>query len=189
MNSPAGFTWENGQAWNIDPVAAIVILFTGFPRVYATISLALPIPLLIVLVGIVLRGSSFPFRHYGITHDRTHAYYTLFFKISSFVTPFFLGITLGAMILGEIRVTTTGSFYQQFIRPWCNVFCLAVGLFSTALFGYIAAVFLIGEANYPIEQQRYSRLSKILLFLTFALGILVFVAAEWSNHPLFHQNF
>ncbi|MDQ4138987.1 MAG: cytochrome d ubiquinol oxidase subunit II [Bacteroidota bacterium] len=153
------------------------------------LSVALHIPLMIVLIGIVLRGSSFTFRHYDVTHDNTHKYYTVFFKVSSFVTPFFLGITLGAMILGKVSLTNTGSFYELFIEPWFNVFCLVMGLFCTSLFGYIAAVFLIGEANYPVEQQRYSRLSKIFLFLTCAMGVLVFVAAELTNHHLFDAFF
>src|SRR5215213_5330555 len=68
--------WEENHVWLI---LAIVILFTGFPQVYATISTALHIPLMIVLIGIVLRGSSFTFRHYYVTHDATHKYYTFFF--------------------------------------------------------------------------------------------------------------
>ncbi|HYE53893.1 MAG TPA: cytochrome d ubiquinol oxidase subunit II, partial [Chitinophagaceae bacterium] len=144
--------WEANHVWLI---LAIVIIFTGFPQVYATISTALHIPLMIVLIGIVLRGSSFTFRHYDVAHDATHKYYTFFFKLSSFITPFFLGITLGAMILGRISVSDTGNFYERFVAPWLNLFCCMVGLFSTALFGYIASVFLIGEAAYPVEQKRY----------------------------------
>ncbi|MFD3003991.1 cytochrome d ubiquinol oxidase subunit II [Pontibacter toksunensis] len=174
--------WEANHVWLI---LAIVILFTAFPLVYATISVALHIPLMIVLLGIVLRGSSFTFRHYDVVHDVTHKYYTLFFRVSSFVTPIFLGITLGAMILGRISLELTGSFYQQYITPWFNVFCLVMGLFSASLFGYIAAVFLIGEAAYPDEQKRYVRLAKVFLSLTYILGASVFVAAEVENHHLF----
>ncbi|TXK45306.1 cytochrome d ubiquinol oxidase subunit II [Pontibacter qinzhouensis] len=178
--------WEANHVWLI---LAIVILFTGFPLVYATISVALHIPLMIVLLGIVMRGTSFTFRHYDVTHDKTHAYYSIFFKASSFITPVFLGITLGAMILGNINLEYTGSFYEQYIAPWFNLFCLAMGLFSASLFGYIAAVFLIGEATYAIEQKRYVRISKIFLFLTIILGVVVFLAAEQENHQLFNEFF
>jgi cytochrome bd ubiquinol oxidase subunit II len=68
--------WEANHVWLI---LAIVILFTAFPLVYATISVALHIPLMVVLIGIVLRGSSFTFRHYDVTHDKSHSYYTAFF--------------------------------------------------------------------------------------------------------------
>lgn len=178
--------WEANHVWLI---LAIVILFSAFPLVYATISTALHIPLMIVLLGIVIRGSSFTFRHYDVTHDNTHRYYTLFFKISSFITPLFLGITLGAMILGEITISQPGSFYEGYIKPWLNVFCLMMGLFSTALFGYIAAVFMIGETTYPVEQKRYKRFSRMFLLATVIFGILVFITAELQGHHLVRAFF
>ncbi|WP_187263001.1 cytochrome d ubiquinol oxidase subunit II [Pontibacter beigongshangensis] len=178
--------WEANHVWLI---LAIVILFTGFPLVYATISVALHIPLMIVLLGIVMRGTSFTFRHYDVAPAKSHAYYSAFFRASSFITPVFLGITLGAMILGDINLEYTGSFYQQYVRPWFNVFCLVVGLFSASLFGYIAAVFLIGEATYPIEQKRYTRISKLFLLLTISMGVLVFITAEFYGHHLFSEFF
>ena len=173
--------WEANHVWLI---LAIVILFSGFPRVYSTISTSLHIPLMVVLIGIVLRGSSFTFRHYDVTHDESHKYYTAFFKVSSFITPFFLGITLGAMIFGDIRVDASGSFYDQFIHPWLNAFCISMGLFSTALFGYIAAVFLLGET---VEKKKYARLSRFLLVITIAMGALIFIVAEAQGHHLLRQ--
>lgn len=178
--------WESNHVWLI---LAIVIVFTGFPQVYAAISTALHIPLMIVLMGIVLRGSAFTFRYYDVSRDATHKYYTLFFRVSSFVTSFFLGVTMGAMILGRINAGAPESFYAQFIYPWLNAFCFTVGLFTTALFGYIASVFLIGEAPHPAEQQRYVRLSRALMLATMLFGLLVFVAAEWQGHHLFDEFF
>lgn len=178
--------WEANHVWLI---LAIVIIFTGFPKVYSTISTALHIPLMIVLIGIVLRGTSFTFRHYDPAHDAAHKYYTIFFKLSSFITPFFLGVTLGAMMFGNINDQAPGTFYEQFIAPWLNGFCFMMGLFSISLFGYIASVFLIGEAGYPVEQKRYINLSKIFLLATVVMGILVFVVAEKLGHHLFNEFF
>ena len=107
--------WEANHVWLI---LAIVIIFTGFPQVYSTISTALHIPLMIVLIGIILRGTTFTFRHYDVEDDAGHKYYTLFFRISSFITPVFLGVVLGAMILGKVSVNPEGSFYDQYMSPW-----------------------------------------------------------------------
>ena len=178
--------WEANHVWLI---LAIVILFTGFPQVFSTISTALHIPLMIVLIGIVLRGSSFTFRHYDVEEDITHKYYSLFFRISSFLTPVFLGVTLGAMILGEIDPETTGSFYESYINPWFNLFCFGVGLFSASLFGYIAAVFMLGEVESLGDRKRYIQLSKTFLILTLVLGILVFLLAEMHGHHLVKEFF
>lgn len=178
--------WEANHVWLI---LAIVILFMGFPQVYAAISTSLHIPLMITLIGIVLRGSSFTFRHYDEGHDTFHKYYTLVFKISSFITPFFLGITLGAMMFGEINLGNNGSFYGLFIKPWLNAFCIMMGIFATVLFGYIASVFMTGEAAYPVEQKRYRRMAKVFLLASIAAGVWVFAIAEWQGHHLFDKFF
>ena len=104
--------WEANHVWLI---LAVVILFTAFPAVYSSLSLVLHIPLMLVLIGIIIRGSAFTFRHYDVYQDKTHRYYGLLFKASSFVTPFFLGVTLGAMILGRISFDVTAGFYTIFI--------------------------------------------------------------------------
>ena len=80
--------WEANHVWLI---LAVVILFTGFPTVYSSLSLVLHIPLMLVLLGIIFRGTAFTFRHYDVVHDETHRYYTFLFKVSSIVTPFFFG--------------------------------------------------------------------------------------------------
>src|SRR5687768_5964304 len=63
--------WEANHVWLI---LAVVILFTAFPRVYSSLSLVLHIPLMLVLLGIILRGTAFTFRHYDVIDDRSHKY-------------------------------------------------------------------------------------------------------------------
>ena len=176
--------WEANHVWLI---LAVVILFTAFPAVYSSLSLVLHIPLMIILLGIICRGSAFTFRHYDIHEGEAHKYYTALFIISSFVTPMFLGITLGAMILGRISFDASVGFYQMFIWPWLNVFCITMGIFSTCLFAYIAAVFLTSEAQTELGQARYRRLSQRTMLLTAISAILVFVAAEAHNHSLWDE--
>jgi cytochrome d ubiquinol oxidase subunit II len=119
--------WEANHVWLI---LAVVILFTGFPQVYSSLSLVLHIPLMMVLLGIICRGSAFTFRQYDVVNDASRKYYTLLFRISSFITPVFLGMVLGAMILGRVTFDTTKSFYDVFISPWLNIFCISMGIFS-----------------------------------------------------------
>src|SRR5438552_9117288 len=54
-----GPVWEANHVWLI---FLIVGLFTAFPIVFSILSIALYIPFLIALVGIVLRGAAFAFR-------------------------------------------------------------------------------------------------------------------------------
>jgi cytochrome d ubiquinol oxidase subunit II len=178
--------WEANHVWLI---LAVVILFTAFPLVYSSLSLVLHIPLMLVLIGIIFRGSAFTFRHYDIGHGRSHRYYSFLFKASSFITPMFLGITLGAMILGRVTFDQSVGFYNMFIAPWLNVFCFMMGVFSTCLFAYIAAVFLISEAVTKIERKMYVRLSIKSMAATITSGIFVFLAAQWEGHNLMPEFF
>ncbi|HEV7622322.1 MAG TPA: cytochrome d ubiquinol oxidase subunit II, partial [Flavisolibacter sp.] len=109
------------------------------------------------------------------------------FKISSFITPGFLGIILGAMIRGSITLSTTTGFYEKFILPWLNPFCFVMGLFSIFIFAYISAVFLVGETRENNERIKYSLLSKRFMIITLLLGMLVFFIAQVDGLPLFTE--
>ncbi len=58
-----GPIWEADHVWLI---LVIVILFTAFPRGFAALTTALHIPMTLMLIGIVLRGSAFIFRKYDV---------------------------------------------------------------------------------------------------------------------------
>lgn len=173
--------WEANHVWLI---LAVVILFTGFPVVYASLSWVLHIPLMMVLLGIIMRGTAFTFRHYDVHQGRSHKYYSFLFHLSSFITPVFLGMILGAMILGRISFDRSEGFYTVFIAPWLNWFCFSMGLFTASLFSYLASVFLVGETNIDRERIEYATFSKFFMFLTMTLGLLVFIAAEAEGHHL-----
>lgn len=173
--------WEANHVWLI---LAVVILFTAFPLVYSSLSTVLHIPLMMVLLGIICRGSAFTFRHYDIVIDKSHKYYTLLFRVSSFVTPIFLGIILGAMMLGKITFDTTKGFYEVFVAPWLNLFCIVMGIFSACLFAYLSALFLVGETTIERERKMYVRFSKRFMLLTMLMGLLVFIAASIEGHDL-----
>jgi cytochrome d ubiquinol oxidase subunit II len=173
--------WEANHVWLI---LAVVILFTGFPLVYAYLSWVLHIPLMMVLLGIIMRGTAFTFRHYDIHQGRTHKYYSFLFRVSSFITPIFLGMILGAMILGRISFDRSESFYSLFIAPWFNWFCFIMGVFTACLFSYLASVFLVGETKIERERMKYVKFSKRSMILTIILGLLVFIVAEIQGHSL-----
>jgi hypothetical protein len=46
----------------------------------------------------------------------------------------FLGVTLGAMILGRITFDLSQGFFTVFIQPWLNVFSFVMGVFCTGAF-------------------------------------------------------
>lgn len=175
--------WEANHIWLI---LVVVILFTGFPPVYAEMARYLHIPLLALLIGIVLRGCAFTFRHYDAIIDRSQDWYTAIFRLSSLFTPLFLGMIAGGMLVGKMPVDFRGSYYSLFIAPWLNLFCLAVGVFTTCLFAFLAAVYLIGEAQNEDESYTFVRAARYTNIALVLAGGLVFGAAAAADLPLVH---
>ena len=93
-------------------------------------------------------------------------------------------MVLGAMMLGRITFDTSKSFYDVFMSPWLNIFCISMGLFSACLFAYISATFLVGETKIERERKMYVRFSKRSMLITMLTGLLVFVTAEVEGHNL-----
>ena len=137
--------WEANHVWLI---LAIVLLFTCFSPAFAAVAIVLHIPLTLMLLGIVLRGSTFMFRSYGGGGART-------FAIASLVTPVLLGICVGAVAAGKVRVGLHGdSFVASYVRPWFTAFSFAVGLFTLSGFAFLAAVYLTLETtDVPLQED------------------------------------
>ena len=165
-------------------ILVVVILFMGFPPIYAEMSRYLHIPLLALLLGIVLRGCAFTFRHYDAIQDGSQFWYTAIFRISSLLTPLFLGMVAGGMLLGRMPADLSGSYYSLFIAPWFNLYCLAIGIFTTCLFAFLAAVYLIGEASDEEESQAFIKAARYTNLALVAAGGFVFVAAALDGLPL-----
>jgi cytochrome d ubiquinol oxidase subunit II len=169
-----GPVWEANHMWL---VLIVVILFVGFPGVYTRVSVHLHIPLTAMLLGVIARGTSFTFRHYDAVKDGSQRAYTGFFVFSSVWTPFFLGVTMGALVPGGIDPAAAG-YYAGYVAPWLRPFPLALGVFTVCLFAFLAGVYLIGEC--PAGELRAAFVRKAFRagMVTIAAGALVFAAAE-----------
>jgi len=175
-----GPVWEANHVWLI---LAVVIVFTGFPKAYSAVSITFHIPLTLMLLGIILRGCAFTFRHYDAVRDRSQSYYSAIFVASSFLTPLMLGVVAGGMLLGALSPIEEG-FYAAFVRPWANLFCFSVGVFTCVLFGFLAAVYLIGETNDREVKSMFVRRALILNAVALAVGVAVFIAAQIDDLQL-----
>ncbi len=175
-----GPIWEANHMWLI---IAIVILFVGFPDIYATMSLYLHIPMLFMLMGIIARGTAFAFRHNDAVIDNFQTIYNKIFVYSSFLTPFFLGIIAGSTVSGHIDPSAT-NFLDAYVFSWLSWFSVSVGLFTVAICGFLAAVYLIGEAENTFDRNRFIRQAKIMNIAAVLFGGTVFIAASFENIPI-----
>jgi cytochrome bd ubiquinol oxidase subunit II len=165
--------WEANHVWLI---LVIVILFTAFPPAFAAIATALHIPITLLLIGIVLRGTAFTFRTYDVQRDDVQRRWSLVFSIASIITPVLLGITLGAIASGTIRLQN-GLVTTGFLRPWLAPFPFAVGFFALALFAFLAAVYLTLETRDRQLQEDFRLRAIVSGIVVGILALTVFVLA------------
>jgi cytochrome d ubiquinol oxidase subunit II len=180
MYNAIGPIWEANHMWLI---IAIVILFVGFPVIYTTMSTYLHIPLVIMLMGIIARGTALTFRNYDAVTDNMQRVYNKIFVYSSFVTPLFLGIIAGSAVSGRIDTQAT-DFLSAYVYSWLNLFSVTIGFFTVALCGFLAAIYLIGEANDEAETKSFIRKARLMNIAAVVAGGLVFIASVEENIPL-----
>ena len=139
-----GPIWEANHVWLI---FVVVLLFSCFPPVFAHLSVVLHIPLTVMLIGIVLRGSAFTFRAYDSTDSLVQRQWGRIFAVSSTITPVLLGMCVGALVSGALAVPAEASFVARFITPWWSAFTLTIGGLGLAVFAFLAAVYLTVEVQ------------------------------------------
>jgi cytochrome d ubiquinol oxidase subunit II len=168
-----GPIWEANHMWLI---IAIVILFVGFPVIYSTMSIYLHIPLTVMLLGIIARGTAFTFRNYDAVVDDMQHTYNRVFAWSSFITPLFLGIIAASAVSGKIDLQAH-TFLTAYIFSWLSWFTVSVGLFTVAICGFLAAIYLIGETESELETRRFIRTAIIMNVAAVVCGAFVFLSA------------
>jgi cytochrome d ubiquinol oxidase subunit II len=181
ITSAMGPIWEANHVWLI---LVVVVLFVAFPPAFAAISIALNIPLTVMLVGIVLRGSAFVFRSYDTQNDRVQRRWSNFFGAGSIVAPLMLGICVGAIASGKLRVNLdTGQVQTDFLSQWLRPFPFAVGLWTLALFAFLAAVYLTNETDDAALQEDFRRRALIAGGGVAAMALASFILSG-SGAPL-----
>lgn len=170
--------WEANHVWLI---VVVTILFSGFPSAFARLSVDLHVPLALMLVGIVLRGSAFVFRAYGPLSERYARGWGWVFAGASAVTPLLLGAIVGAITEGRVDRGAV-SFRDRYIDPWLTVFAVGVGLFALVLFAYLAAVYLTLESRDDATTEAFRQRALGSGVLTGVMALAIFALAGDAPH-------
>jgi cytochrome d ubiquinol oxidase subunit II len=132
--------WEANHVWLI---FIFVVLWTGFPEAYASITLTLFVPLSLAALGIVLRGSSFAFRK-TVFRTRDLRNFGAAFALSSVLVPFCMGAIAGAIASGRIP---PGGVAGDPWDSWLNPTSLLGGVLAVVVCAYLSAVYLVWDAR------------------------------------------
>jgi len=131
--------WEGNHVWL---VFILVLTWTAFPPAFAAIMTALFVPLAVSVLGIVLRGSGFAFRHTA-ERLRMRQLTGATFAAASLLTPFFMGTVIGAIATGQVPVHPGGNV----LAAWTSPTAILTGFLFIAACAYISAVYLVLEAR------------------------------------------
>ncbi len=174
-----GPVWEANHVWLI---LVIVTLFTVFPSAFADLFIALLVPLVIALVGIVFRGAAFAFRHFIMGTGTGLPATETVFSVASFVAPLSMGMAIGVIAGGHITIengVVTSGLFETWLRP----FPIICGLMTVTTCAVLAAFYMTTRTTGDLREDfRVHGLAASLM-----LGVLTSAAipvAYWWSEPL-----
>ncbi|MDT7628603.1 MAG: cytochrome bd ubiquinol oxidase subunit, partial [Pseudonocardiales bacterium] len=135
-----GPVWEANHVWLI---FILVVCWTAYPAAFASITSTLAAPLLLAVIGIILRGAAYALRgQLEAARDRRAT--ERLFALSSLLTPFALGTVVGAIATGRVP---PGNAQGDPVTSWLNPTSIVLGVLAVATSAYLAAVYLAADAH------------------------------------------
>ncbi|CAN5463563.1 cytochrome d ubiquinol oxidase subunit II [soil metagenome] len=160
-----GPVWEANHVWL---VYVLVMWWTAFPTAFAATMSTLIVPMLLALLGIVLRGASFAFRKYAATLAQARLFGVVFAG-SSLITPFFLGAVVGAIASGRVPAEGRGDL----VTSWVNPTSVIGGVVAVGTCSFLAGVFLVADAARAAGTELEDRLRRLTLGVGLVTGAVV----------------
>lgn len=178
-----GPIWEANEIWLIFLITG---LFTGFPLIFSTLSVALFIPFALALIGTVMRGAAFAYySHFRRAALVRHGWGRTF-SIFSVIAPFFFGVAAGTVATGRIHApggVVVIVHDLDFITIWLTPFALACGVYAVAMCALLAAVYMVVEANNTGDEELvapFRRRAFIAYLITAFVGVMTAALAYFD---------
>jgi cytochrome d ubiquinol oxidase subunit II len=174
--------WEANHVWL---VFDLVIFWTAFPHAFAAVMTAAALPIWLALGGIVLRGAGFAFRK-EVDRLSLQRLFGAIFAFSSLLTPFFMGTVVGGIAAGKIP----GTISHASLAAWTGPTSILIGLLFTSACGYLAAVYLVGEAVGRDDRRMagyFTRRAQVAGVITGGLSLGTLIELHSSDLALFHH--
>lgn len=171
MINTIGPLWDGNEVWLITAGGAT---FAAFPGWYSTLFSGLYLPLLLVLIGLILRGVAFEYRGKK-DNDSWRAMFDRFAIVGSFLPSVVFGIGFANFVIGlptDGQMLWDGTFLSLF-----SPFALLGGALLVFLFLTHGAIFLSlkTDGDIRVEARNFALRSGVVTVVLLA----VFVA--WQN--------
>ncbi|WP_042369385.1 cytochrome d ubiquinol oxidase subunit II [Streptacidiphilus neutrinimicus] len=166
-----GPLWDGNEVWLIVAAAA---MFAAFPGWYATLFSGYYLVLVVILVGLILRGVSFEFRD-KVERSGWRRTWEATLTVGSLLVPFFLGVMLGGMLHG-IPVGQNQEFSGSFADLFSG-YAVFTGVTLVLLCLLHGAVFLALRTTGTVRGR--ARLLARRIAPVTALAVLAFL--PWTH--------
>ncbi len=173
MNTIAPF-WDGNETWLVLGGGG---LLAAFPGAYSVLMPAFYLPILMMLLGLILRGVAFEFRFKGRKHGRT--FWTQMFAAGSIIAALAQGFVLGGFIQG---VRVVDNRFAGGVFDWLTPYTVLVAIGLVAGYALLGAGWLAWKTQDELhgDAREWARL------LTLAVG--AFLAAVSLATLLIHPQ-
>lgn len=165
MVQTIGPVWDGNEVWLITAGGA---MFASFPYWYASLFSGYYLILMLILVGLIIRGVSFEFRAKSPMPHKKIWDWTL--GIGSAMVPFFLGVMFISMIKG-MPIDVNGNFHATFF-DYINWFSVVGGIALTLL-TYLHGLNYLSLKTAGEVEERANNYAQFLYWVLY-LGLIVF---------------
>jgi len=180
MNTVAP-VWDGNETWLVLGGAG---LMAAFPLAYAVVLSALYLPLILMLLGLVVRGVAFEFRFKARDGER-HFWDKAFFG-GSVAATVFQGVALGAYIQG---IPVVGRAYAGGPFDWISPFSLTTATGLLIAYALLGSTWLILKTEGALQALAYGMARRLAWALVAAVAVVSLwtpladagIAARWSS--------
>lgn len=176
-----GPVWDGNEVWLLTAGGA---MFASFPYWYASLFSGYYLILFIILVGLIIRGVSFEFRH-RMPAGKKQRFWNWTLAIGSFIVPFFFGILFISLVQG-MPLDAKGNMVATF-TDYINPFSLVGGVALTLLCYLHGLNYIALKTDGPIR-ARAKNYAKLLYWVLY-VGLVVFAILMYFNTDFFEKNF
>src|SRR5262249_52992667 len=134
--------WDGNETWLI---VTGVIMWGAFPVVYSMLLSALYIPVLVMLLGLILRGVAFEFRGKA---SRSRWIWDVSFVGGSFAASFMQGAMVGALVEG---LEFSNGEYAGGTFGWLTTFSVLCGIGLCFGYALLGACWLVRKCDGPVR--------------------------------------
>ena len=163
MNSIAPF-WDGNETWLVLGGGG---LFAAFPLAYAILMPAFYIPIILMLLGLIMRGVAFEFRFKASKKSR-HIWDQAF-HFGSLGAAFSQGLILGAFVQG---VEVNGRHFSGGPFDWVTGFSVMTGMAVVCGYALLGATWLVMKTQDITQTWARDVASYVLVFVGLFMGIV-----------------